>query len=94
MNRTLLQIPLDKSLRDQAMMAATDLGFSSLQESVRVFLSQLAKRDITIGFGVAPIPLSPKAIHRYNRMLDDIDKGQNEVTTNSIEDFLTKLRSA
>lgn len=77
------------------MLVATDLGFSSLQEPVRVFLNQLAKRDITIGFvDVAPVPLSSRAIRRYNRMLDDIDRDQRVTRTDGVEKFLKKLHSS
>lgn len=37
MNNTVLQIPLSKDLRVKSLKAAEDLGFSSLQEVVRVF---------------------------------------------------------
>lgn len=48
MSKTTLQIPLETSLRDKATQVAFDLGFSSLQEAVRVYLKQLSDRKIGI----------------------------------------------
>lgn len=50
MNSTILQVPISKNLRDEAVKAAARLGFSSLQEIVRIFLMQLAKGRIKITF--------------------------------------------
>ena len=50
MDTTILQVPIDKSLRNQAAAAASNLGFSSLQEAVRVFLTQLADKNVKISF--------------------------------------------
>ncbi len=50
MNSTILQVPISKDLRDDAAVAASSLGFSSLQEAVRVFLTQLAEGRIKITF--------------------------------------------
>ena len=48
MSKTIIQVPIEKSLRDQALHASSEMGFSSLQESIRLFLSQLAKRKVDI----------------------------------------------
>lgn len=50
MGTTVLQIPVDNDLSDQAAKAANKLGFSSLQGAVRVFLVQLAARKIKMSF--------------------------------------------
>ena len=95
MEKTILQIPISKELRLAAEKAALEEGFSSLQESVRLFLQKLAKKAISITFYEPPkaIKLSPKAVRRYNKMLDDIEKGKNIVFAENAEDFLRKLRA-
>jgi antitoxin component of RelBE/YafQ-DinJ toxin-antitoxin module len=89
MDNTVLQIPMSKTLRDQATAAANDLGFSSLQEYVRVFLTKLAKRQNSISF---PETLSEKAEIRYSKMIDDMKSGKEPVySAKSAEDLLDQL---
>ena len=76
MNTTILQVPIDKTLRNQAAIAASSLGFSSLQEAVRVFLAQLPTQTVKLSFEPKPIQLSAKAIKRYNKIGDEIDSGK------------------
>ncbi len=45
---TILQVPMKKELRDKAAIKAGELGFSSLQEPVRIFLKQLAQGQISM----------------------------------------------
>lgn len=72
MNNTILQIPMDKKLRDDATIAARSQGFSSLQEAVRVFLSGVARGIHRVTFEPPEIHLSARAIHRYDKMIDEI----------------------
>ena len=76
MDTTILQVPIDKTLRNQAAIAASSLGFSSLQEAVRVFLAQLPTQTVKLSFEPKPIQLSAKAIKRYNKIGDEIDSGK------------------
>jgi len=48
MNKSTIQVPIDNNLRINAENTATSLGFSSLQEIIRVFIAQLANKTITI----------------------------------------------
>jgi len=50
MNKSTIQVPIDNNLRINAENTATSLGFSSLQEIIRVFIAQLATKTITINF--------------------------------------------
>lgn len=52
MDTMILQVPISKTLKKQAEAVAREHGFSSLQESVRIFLKKLADRTITIDIGV------------------------------------------
>ena len=89
MNRTTLQIPMSIDLRKQAEKQALEQGFSSLQEAVRLFLKKLAKGafDITVEKSVQ---LSPKAIRRYNKIIDDIEEGRVKTKTFTDVDLLMK----
>lgn len=77
---TILQIPVNKNIRNQATLAAEKMGFSSLQEIVRLFLNKVAKGQIDIAFEPA-ITLSAKNDTRYSKMLADMKSG--EVKTKS-----------
>lgn len=50
MNRVVLQVPMDYQARQEAEEGALAQGFLSLQDAVRLFLNQLAKRAITVTF--------------------------------------------
>ena len=72
MNSVTLQVPISKELRTAAQKSAADMGFSSLQEAIRIFLHELAERTVDIVFRPKEIRLSPKAEKRYLRMLKDV----------------------
>lgn len=78
MDSTILQVPISKSLRDEASTAASKMGFSSLQEAVRVFLTQLPTQTMKISFETPPVQLSAKAIKRYNKISDDFELNKNK----------------
>lgn len=76
MAKTIIQIPVDKTLRDQATRAALSEGFSSLQELMRIFLHRLVNKQVVLRFEEPPIQISPRAGRRYDKMIDDIDSGR------------------
>jgi|GEM_PF-1301180 antitoxin component of RelBE/YafQ-DinJ toxin-antitoxin module len=90
--KTIIQVPVAKSLRDQATLAVEELGFSSIQESIRLFLTQLADRSLSFSFKPKSVKLSLKAIKRYDKMLDDIDSGKEPVyKAKNVNDLLDQL---
>lgn len=95
MNSTTLQIPMKKQLRDKATSAAEQLGFTSLQEIIRVFLKKLALKKISVSFEEeAVVHLSAKAARRYDKMIDDIESGKEKVySTKNVDDLMKQLRS-
>lgn len=94
MNTTIIQVPVTKSLRDQAALAASDFGFSSIQESIRVFLKQLASKKLTISFAPKAVQLSPKAAARYDKMVEDIESGKVKAfTTNNLDELFKYLEN-
>lgn len=93
MNSTILQIPVKKNVRDQAASVAEKMGFSSLQEIVRVFLGQLVANEITITFQHPPVKLSKKNELRYNKMIKEIESGKVKLKSYSnVDEMMDDLR--
>lgn len=86
---TILQVPVDKNLRDKASRVSEKMGFSSLQESIRIFLSRLAAEEIHINFEPT-VRLSEKNEKRYLKMLKDIKSGKAKTKTFTDIDSLMK----
>lgn len=78
MDSTILQVPISKSLRDEAAAAASGMGFSSLQEAVRVFLAQLRDQTVKISFEYPAVQLSARAIKRYNKISEDFELNRDK----------------
>lgn len=94
MNTTILQVPMEKSFKIKASKAAENLGFSSLQEAVRVFLAQLPTQTVNISFTHPPVQLSPKAATRYDKMSKDISSGKvNTIGVDTVEEMMAYLHS-
>ncbi len=94
MNRTVLQIPIAPLLRRQAEAASLDLGFSSLQDVVRLLLHKLARREIAVAVQEEEVvKLSKKAQARYEKMNQDFRTGKNVYMANNMDDFLRQLHS-
>lgn len=91
---TILQVPVSKQLRNQAASKAKKMGFSSLQETIRIFLSQLAANEVTITFQSSTVKLSPKNDRRYAKMVSDIETGKVKLKSFSnidkMMDYLNK----
>jgi len=90
MNRTVLQIPVTKSLRGQAEAMALNYGFSSLQEVIRVFMKKLATGAIDISFQEVVV-LSSKATNRYQKMDEDFKLGKNIYSAKTVKEFESQL---
>lgn len=79
MKRTILQIPMSSELRQAAEKKAGRLGFSSLQEMIRVLLTQLtASSDIRVDdicekYGVSYLGLFGSTARGEAREDSDID---------------------
>ncbi len=89
-----LQVPMSKELREKATLVALNQGYSSLQETVRVFLRQLAEKKIETCFLpiVEEIQLSTKAIKRLNKQTADIKSGKSEVfRAHSVDELMNHL---
>ncbi len=88
---TILQIPINKVIRNRAAFEAEKMGFSSLQEIVRVFLSKIAAGGVSVKFEDV-IQLSPKSIIRYNKIIDQIELGGvEEKSFSNIDSLMNHL---
>ena len=91
MSRVVLQVPISKDLRSEAEKAALALGFSSLQDSVRLLLRKLANRELKIAV-YEEETLSPEAEARYEKIVKDIEAGKNITKTRSIDELFKLLK--
>ncbi|MCL5784442.1 MAG: hypothetical protein M1142_03755 [Patescibacteria group bacterium] len=91
MQRTILQVPLTKDLKNSAEAAAQDYGFSSLQEILRVFMKKLADRKIDLSFQEDVTYLSPQSDKRYKKITKDFKKGRNIYRAKNANDLLKQL---
>jgi len=92
--RTIVQVPMAPELKKSAEKAALESGFSSLQEIIRVFLQQFAKKEITLSMQSIDDepPLSAKARRRYRRMLQEIRQGKGITHTENVDELFRLLR--
>lgn len=87
-----LQLPISLNIRNQALKKAKLMGFSSLQESLRIFIYQMAKGNIAINYEPKPVVLSVKNDHRYNKMIDDIESGKEKtIRIDNTQDMIKYL---
>jgi antitoxin component of RelBE/YafQ-DinJ toxin-antitoxin module len=90
---TIIQVPVKKSLRDQAVAAAQKRGFSSLQDVMRFFLSQFVENKIDIRFTEPPVQLSKRAAARYDRMTKDFEANRHIRTAHSVKELMKQLNA-
>ena len=87
MKRNILQIPIKIELRKLAEIKADSLGFSSLQEMIRVMLTQITKKQEEMEFKVDDI--CDKYGINYLGLFGSMARG--EQTKNSDVDLLVKF---
>ncbi len=91
---TTLQVPMDATLKTRAAKAAKAMGFSSLQETVRLFLHKLAAGAMHLELTTLNVDeyVSPKALARYDKMERDIKSGKEPVCgATSVKDLMDQL---
>jgi hypothetical protein len=93
MDNTIVQVPISKSFRDEMVEKANSLGFSSLQDLIRFTLTQIKNNLIVPSMVSTPtIPLSPKAVARYDKMVDDIESGKEKtISFENTQDMIKYL---
>lgn len=90
MNNTILQIPVDKEIRDQARRRVSAMGFSSLQEAIRILLGQIASGSLRVEWQAEEPELSSKAAARYDKMYNDYISGKVKAKSYTNVDELMK----
>lgn len=96
MQRVTVQVPMTKDLKEKAEIVSSDLGFSSLQETIRVLLTKLAKREFSIKVeeNTEEITHLSKASERkFKKAVEDIKAGRNITKTENIDELLQMLHS-
>ncbi len=87
-----LQIPVEVNLRNQALTTAKSLGFSNLQDTIRLFLHQLAQNTIDFAFQPKPVKLSSKNARRYAKIIADLDSGKEKtIRIDNTQDMIKYL---
>lgn len=93
MDSTIIQIPVTKSLRNEALKAAQEDGFSSLQDLLRLVLVKISRRELSVGITEPAVKLSAKNEKRYIKMTEDFHKGKNFKSFDSIDALMKDLHA-
>lgn len=95
MQRVIVQVPMSKALREKAEFVSSDLGFSSIQEAIRVLLTKLSKKEFSLRVEeVEEVTyLSPAAERKFKKAVEDIKAGRNIYKPKDKKDFFKMLRS-
>ena len=90
--KSTIQVPINNNLRTNAENTAASLGFSSLQEIIRVFIAQLATKSITVNFShqTPDEILTPKQETILNKKLLLAQKGPLK-TAHSAQELFDQL---
>jgi len=92
--RVIMQVPLSKTLKMESESVARDMGFSSLQEAIRVFLRKLTQHELTFTLREPSERLSPKAEKRFMKMLEDVKSGKVKTKSfTNVDDMMTYLNA-
>ncbi len=79
MQRIVLQVPMTQELKEKAEAVSSDLGFSSLQETIRVLLTKLAKKEFSLRVEETEevTYLSNSAEKKFTKAVEDIKAWRN-----------------
>lgn len=92
MDSTILQIPITKSFRDKVSDVVIEMGFSSLQDYLRLIMKKTLNKEIDVTVGPKPIILSAKNAKRYEKMVDDVLSGKEKVKSfDNVDDLFHDL---
>jgi len=94
MQKTILQVPVNKQLKDDAEKAAYAEGFSSLQEMLRVFMTKLANRKISLTFNNEVVQLSKRNEKKYLKITEDFTQKKNISEADSVDDLMEQLHKS
>jgi len=87
---------MSKELKKKAEAVSVDLGFSSLQEVVRVLLTKFSKKEFRLRITEEAeeiTHLSKAAEKRFAKITEDIKKGKNIYKPKNKDEFFELLRA-
>jgi hypothetical protein len=94
MGKTIIQVPVEKKLRDEVEKEALKQGFSSIQDVVRLFFRQFVDKQVAVSFVEPAVVLSKKNAARYDRMTKDFEAGRNiSPEFSSVDELMAELNS-
>ena len=96
MQRVILQVPMTRELKEKAEIVSRDFGFSSLQEAIRVLLTKLSKKELSLKVTeeVEEIThLSKAAERKFKKAVADIKAGRNIYSPKNKEEFFKLLNN-
>ena len=86
---------MTQELKEKVEIVSSDLGFSSIQEAIRVLLTKLSKREFSLKVEeVEEITyLSPAAERKFKKAVLDIKAGRNIYKPRNKKEFFDILNS-
>ncbi|MBN1331512.1 hypothetical protein JW978_01335 [Candidatus Dojkabacteria bacterium] len=90
-----LQVTIETKVKERGEKAAQEMGFSSLQELIRVFIANLDRSDYQVGF--TPIRQATEEEERgIAASMDDIRKGRYKIlkSEEDIDKYFDELRDS
>ena len=93
MDTTILQVPIEKAFRNDVSKVVEEMGFSSLQDYIRLFLKKTLKGEVGVSIERFPaVKLSAKNAKRYDKMVDDVLSGKEKVKKfDNVDDLFNDL---
>ncbi|MCL5970178.1 MAG: hypothetical protein M1450_01590 [Patescibacteria group bacterium] len=84
---------MTKDLKEKAEEVSEDMGFSSLQEAIRVLLNKLAKKEFTLKVSETEkvTHLSKASEKKFRKAIEDIKAGKSITKTENIDELLSLL---
>ncbi|KKQ41422.1 MAG: hypothetical protein US60_C0040G0005 [Microgenomates group bacterium GW2011_GWC1_37_8] len=96
MQKVIVQVPTTKKLKEAASKRAENLGFSSLQEILRLFMAKLSRGEVNVSLEENVEYLTPQedAVleRRYKEFLEEEKKGKT-FEAHSAEEMIKQLTS-
>lgn len=95
MQRVIVQVPMNKDLKKKAEVVSSEMGFSSLQETIRVLLTKLSKNEFNLKIEETEeiTDLSPAAERRFKKAVADIKAGRTSPIFNNADDAIAWLHN-
>ena len=87
---------MTRELKERAEAVSSDLGFSSLQEIIRVLLTKLSKKEFSLHVGATTeeiTHLSPAAEKKFKKAIEDIKAGRNIYAPKNKQEFFELLNA-